>query len=283
MAEPIETGKCPEGMRPIPEGPIPDVMDHDSFGNAIDPNWDPSSEYSRTIETFVARYIVEARESSIPAFCMDEDKFFGADLTRVMSQPRKYSIHRLYCPQTLGNMSNTLPALDPFPVGNVSEFDLTGQNNEEALRGLIIDSHQDEIDNEIVCGLEVYFFPNVDDTVLEGLSDDEPLGGVNWQEAKELCWAQGKRLPTEGEWEKAALGPEGDRSEGGYGVNNINFDGYEWVQNAIIRGGIISTIDDLHYRKTLSMRKPFFYRFDPLYSFNARSKPTLSFRCALSK
>jgi formylglycine-generating enzyme len=55
----------------------------------------------------------------------------------------------------------------------------------------------------------------------------QPMMGASWYAANKYCQAQGKRLPTEAEWERAARGPNGDTTP--FGMAEVTCD------NAVIK------------------------------------------------
>jgi formylglycine-generating enzyme required for sulfatase activity len=56
---------------------------------------------------------------------------------------------------------------------------------------------------------------------------EQPMTGESWFDADKYCRSLGKRLPTEAEWEKAARGPEGQRTS--FGNEDVTCD------NAVVK------------------------------------------------
>ncbi len=70
--------------------------------------------------------------------------------------------------------------------------------------------------------------------------DGNPKVNVSWDEAKALCESQGKRLPTEAEWEFAARGPSGRKYPWGNAEPTCARANYEQCGNRVKRVGSLS-------------------------------------------
>ncbi|MDH4302293.1 MAG: formylglycine-generating enzyme family protein, partial [Nitrospira sp.] len=114
---------------------------------------------------------------------------------------------------TAANMPTSEKDMVPIPRG---EFTMgSSEHSDEAMHQVVLDAYL--IDKFEVSNARYKDFMKAAGHPAPAYWDDprlnkpsQPVVGVSWTDASAFCKWEGKRLPTEAEWERAAKGPGGD-------------------------------------------------------------------------
>lgn len=131
------------------------------------------------------------KEVTVSGFCIDQTEFTYQDAARVSAQAlTQYE-------------AITRPCSDTWLSSVVGR----GTDAEK-----LYNTHKDKLDMKTNCALEVHaVLPlKIPEAIDKFIGPEKPVVNITWREANAYCQAQGKRLPTEAEWQSAARGPKGD-------------------------------------------------------------------------